>query len=52
MRKAEGLKQDLEAVANGSIRGKAGDVNSLLPTATKNNPPKMLKYNAQTGDFE
>lgn len=29
--KAEGLKQDLEAVANGSIRGKAGDVSGLLP---------------------
>jgi hypothetical protein len=48
-RKAKGLKQDLEAVANGSIRGKAGDVNSLLP---KNNTTKVLKYNPETGDFE
>jgi hypothetical protein len=47
--KAEGLKQDLEAVARGAIRGKAGDVNYLLP---KNNATKVLKYNPETGDFE
>jgi hypothetical protein len=49
MRKAEGLKQDLEAAAKGAIRGKAGDVNSLLP---KDGAPKIPKYNPQTGDFE
>lgn len=49
-RKLIGLKSDLEAVANGAIKGKAGHVSDLLPTADA--PAKVLTFNPSTGKLE
>jgi len=52
--KAEGLKQDLEAVSSGAINGKAGNINNLMPqiNAPIGSAQKRLRYNQATGELE